>query len=93
MFTTVWPSPKAALISLRSSALAGLAFLRYSARLLETSFSRATMVARENEVSRSLAEYRRNARPASAEERNEMRAAFGEGQTVVNILTGERYSL
>ena len=40
-----------------------------------------------------FAEYRRNARPASAEELNEMRAAFGEGQTVVNILTGERYSL
>ena len=53
----------------------------------------ATMAAREDEVSRSLAEYRRNARPVSAEELNEMRAAFGEGQTVVNILTGERYSL
>ena len=53
----------------------------------------ATMAAREDEVTRSLAEYRRNARPASAEELNEMRAAFGEGQTVVNILTGERYSL
>ena len=53
----------------------------------------ATMAAREDEVSRRLAEYRRNARPASQEELNEMRAAFGEGQTVVNILTGERYSL
>ena len=53
----------------------------------------ATMAAREDEVARSLAEYRRNARPASAEELHEMRAAFGEGQTVVNILTGERYSL
>ena len=53
----------------------------------------ATMAAREDEVSRSLAEYRRNARPASEEEPHEMRAAFGEGQTVVNILTGERYSL
>ena len=53
----------------------------------------ATMAAREDEVSRSLAEYRRNARPASKEELHEMRAAFGEGQTVVNILTGKRYSL
>ncbi|MCI6064009.1 hypothetical protein MR818_01230, partial [bacterium] len=53
----------------------------------------ATKAAREEEVSRSLAEYRRNARPASQEELDEMRAAFGEGQTVVNILTGERYSL
>ena len=32
-------------------------------------------------------------KPASEEEKNEMRAAFGKGQTVVNILTGERYSL
>ena len=53
----------------------------------------ATKAAREKEVSRSLAEYRRNARPASQEELDEMRAAFGESQTVVNILTGERYSL
>ena len=52
----------------------------------------ATKAAREEEVSRSLAEYRRNVRPASQEELDEMRAAFGEGQTVVNILTGERYS-
>ena len=52
----------------------------------------ATKAAREEEVSRSLAEYRRNARPSSQEELDEMRAAFGEGQTVVNILTGERYS-
>ena len=53
----------------------------------------ATMAAREDEATRSLAEYRRNARPASAEELDEMRAAFGEGQTVVNILTGERYCI
>ena len=53
----------------------------------------ATKAAREEEVSRSLAEYRRSARPASQEELDEMRAAIGEGQTVVNILTGERYSL
>ena len=53
----------------------------------------ATQAAREAEVSRSLAEYRKNAKPATGEELAEMRAAFGEGQTVVNILTGERYSL
>ena len=53
----------------------------------------ATKAARDEEVSRSLAEYRRNARPASEEELSEMRAAFGEGETVVNILTGERYAL
>ncbi len=53
----------------------------------------ATTAAREAEVEASLAAYRRNARPASQEELNEMRAAFGEGQTVVNILTGQRYEL
>ena len=53
----------------------------------------ATKAARHEEVTRSLAEYRRNAKPASEEEINEMRAAFGEGQTIVNILTGERITL
>lgn len=53
----------------------------------------ATKAAREAEVEASLAAYRKNARPATSEELNEMRAAFGEGQTVVNILTGQRYSL
>ena len=50
----------------------------------------ATRAAREEEVTRSLEEYRRNARPANEEEPSEMRAAFDKGQTVVNILTGER---
>jgi len=53
----------------------------------------ATQAAREAEVAKSLADYRRNAKPATGEELAEMRAAFGEGQTVVNILTGERCSL
>ena len=53
----------------------------------------ATKAARDEEVTRSLAEYRRTAKPASEEEINEMRAAFGEGQTIVNILTGERITL
>lgn len=53
----------------------------------------ATQAARAAEVSKSLEGYRRNARPASHEELNEMRAAFGEEQTVVNIITGQRYSL
>ena len=53
----------------------------------------ATKAARDEEVTRSLAEYRRNAKPASEEEKSEMRAAFGEGQTIVNILTGERITL
>lgn len=53
----------------------------------------ATKAARDEEVTRGLAEYRRNAKPASEEEISEMRAAFGEGQTIVNILTGERITL
>lgn len=53
----------------------------------------ATAAARAEEVQRSLEAYRANAKPASEEEKNEMRAAFGEGQTVVDILTGERITL
>lgn len=53
----------------------------------------ATTVARNKEVSESLAEYRKNARPATEEERMEMQAAFGKGTTVVNVLTGEKIDL
>lgn len=53
----------------------------------------ATTVARDKEVSESLAEYRKNARPATEEERMEMQAAFGKGTTVVNVLTGEETDL
>lgn len=53
----------------------------------------ATTAARDKEVSESLAEYRKNARPATEEERMEMQAAFGKGTTVVNVLTGEKTEL
>lgn len=53
----------------------------------------ATKAAREAEVAKSLADYRRNTKPATGEEMAEMRAAFGEGTRVVNILTGQSYSL
>lgn len=53
----------------------------------------ATTAARDKEISESLAEYRKNARPVSEEERMEMQAAFGKGTTVVNILTGEKTEL
>lgn len=53
----------------------------------------ATTSARDKEVSESLAEYRKNARPATEEERMEMQAAFGKGTTVVNVLTGEEIDL
>ncbi len=52
----------------------------------------ATTAAREEEVERTLADYRKNHR-TSAEERMEMQAAFGKGTTVVDIITGERITL
>ena len=53
----------------------------------------ATKEARNEAVSQELTALRNNARPATEEEKDEMRAAFGKGQTVVNILTGERINL
>lgn len=53
----------------------------------------ATRAARTAEVSKSLEDYRRNASPASCEEFNEMRAVFGEEQTVENIITDRHYCL
>ena len=55
--------------------------------------AKATAKARDEEVSRSLSAYRANRKPVNEEEKNEMRAAFGKGQTVVDILTGERITL
>ena len=52
----------------------------------------AQAAARDAELTAFVASYkaaRKNRRP-SAEERFELRAAFGRGRTVVNILTGER---
>ena len=52
----------------------------------------AQTAARDAETAAFVASYRaarRNRRP-SAEERFELRAAFGPGRTVVNVLTGER---
>ena len=53
----------------------------------------ATTKAREEETAKAIEEYRKNARPATEEELDEMRAAFGTGKTVVNIITGQRYHL
>ena len=55
----------------------------------------ATEKARDEENRKSIAEYReamKNYEP-SEEELYEMRAAFGEGETVVNILTGATIKL
>ena len=53
----------------------------------------ATAAARAAEVDRELAAYRAAKRPRSAEELAEMRAAFGPGTTVVDVITGERIKL
>lgn len=54
-------------------------------------FSReATAKKRDAQNEESLAEYRRNYKGLSAEELAEARAAFGEGTTVVNVLTGDK---
>lgn len=57
-------------------------------------FSReATKAAREAQVSKELAEYRENYRSPSAAELDEMRITFGEGATVVDIISGETIHL
>ena len=57
-------------------------------------FSReATRAAREAQVEQELAEYRKNYRGPSAEEMQEMRKAFGEGATVINVITGTAIQL
>lgn len=53
----------------------------------------ATERKRDAQNAESLAEYRRNSRGLSGEALAEARATFGEGTTVVNILTGERTEL
>ena len=53
----------------------------------------ATRAAREAEVQADLASYRANRKAPSAEELAEMRAAFGEGTTVVDVITGEEIQL
>lgn len=58
------------------------------------SFSReATRSAREKRNDEWLAEYRKQKIEYSSEEIAEMRAAFGTGTTIVNILTGERIAI
>ena len=50
----------------------------------------ATKAAREAETDAFLESYRKANNRRSAEELSEMRAAFGTGTTVVDIITGER---
>ena len=53
----------------------------------------ATKAAREAETDAFLESYRKANNRRSAEELSEMRAAFGTGTTVVDIITGERIRL
>ena len=55
--------------------------------------SAATRAARETEVKADLESYRANRKAPSGEELAEMRAAFGEGAKVVDIITGEEIQL
>lgn len=53
----------------------------------------ATTKAREEADAKSLKEYRENRRPYTEEELKEMRAAFGPGTTIRDIITGEEITL
>ena len=61
--------------------------------ITDTVDEEATKAARAEEVSRSLEAYRRSYKGPTEEEKAEMRAAFGTGSTVVDIITGERIRL
>ena len=53
----------------------------------------ATAKAREAQTAMQLEAYRKNYQGPSEEEKAEMRAAFGTGSTVADIITGERIRL
>lgn len=53
----------------------------------------ATIAAREKEVEESIAEYKRNYQPPTDEYLAEMKAAFEEGTTVVDIISGATIQL
>ena len=53
----------------------------------------ASRAAEEAETAAFLENYRKNTKGPSEEEKAEMRAAFGTGTTVCNIITGERIRL
>lgn len=55
--------------------------------------SAATQAAREAEVEANLESYRASRKAPSAEDLAEMRAAFGEGIKVVDVITGEEIQL
>lgn len=48
---------------------------------------------RQQEVAKELMEYRKQQRGYTSEELSEMRAAFGTGETVVDVITGTKITL
>ena len=66
------------------------------AGVVDTATVEITAQARDVYTEKSIAEYRQAQRNRTqeqiAEERWEARAAFGAGETVVNMITGERYT-
>ena len=61
--------------------------------ITDTVDEEATKAARAEEVSISLEAYRRSYKGPTEEEKAEMRAAFGTGSRVVDIITGGRIRL
>ena len=59
---------------------------------MEFDYAKA-VATRASETSAFLAEYRKRDRGPSAEQMTEMRAAFGAGVTVMNIITGRKTRL
>lgn len=53
----------------------------------------ACTAARDTETAAFLAEYRKRSHRVTAEQRAEIRAAFGRDTTVVNVVTGRRIRL
>lgn len=53
----------------------------------------ATRKAREEEVAKSIASYKKNARTPSFEEMSEMRNVFGKGTKVVDVISGKTIQL
>ena len=53
----------------------------------------ASRVAEEDETAAFLESYRKNYKGPNEEEKAEMRAAFGTGSTVVDVITGKRIRL
>ena len=62
-------------------------------RITDRADADATHAAREAEVEAELAEYRANYKDPSSEELAEMRATFGPGTTVVDVITGKKIEL